>query len=169
MICMPFTCHFPHHFLIGLNAATSTVSWGNICLDKSQNFLKLFTKAITDKQCRLLEMAEKHYKRAHKSPRLHPVNVTLTNPAKHCLDVFCFHWQYLVYMDHSKGNNHSSRVKRKHKGKWTVYFSVNCFAVSESGTYTFVGLGTKQMTLQAATSMVMRFAVSRAMLKTEKL
>jgi hypothetical protein len=57
-------------------------------------------------------MTEIHNKRAHKNPRLHAANVTLTNPAKHCLDVFCFHWQYLLCMDHSKGNNHSSRGKK---------------------------------------------------------
>ena len=86
---------------------------------------------------------------------------------------FFFYWQYLLYMDHSKGNNHSSRIKGKHNGKWTVrtsvYISVKCFAVFESSTSTFVGFTTKQITLLSATSMILRFAVSRAMLKFESL
>jgi hypothetical protein len=81
-------------------------------------------------------------------------------------------------MNHSKGNNHSSRIKGKHDGKWTVettvYISANCFVVVvvvviESGSCRLVGFSTKQMTLLAATSMILRFAVSRAILKTENL
>jgi len=79
-------------------------------------------------------------------------------------------------MNHSKGNNHSSRIKGKHDGKWTVettvYISANCFVVVvviESSSCRLVGFSTKQMTLLAATSMILRFAVSRAILKTENL
>ena len=70
-------------------------------------------------------------------------------------------------MNHSKGNNHSSRIKCKHNGKWTVgnsvYISVKCFAaVVESSSFMFVGFSTKQMTLLATTSTILIFAVSRA-------
>ena len=76
-------------------------------------------------------------------------------------------------MNHSKVNNHSSKIKGKQNEKWTaetsVYISANCFDVFESSSFRFVGFGAKQVTLVAATSMVSRFAVSRAMSNIETL
>ena len=173
---MQLTCLFRPSFLNWFKCCYIYSDWARLGLHlfrQQSEFLKFFTKGITDKQRGFLEMAEIHYKRAHKNARLYPVHVTLTNPAKHCLDVFCFYWQYLVRMDHSKGNNNRSRLKGKHNGELivgaSVYISVNCFAVFESSTFTFVGSKTKQITLVAATSVVFRFAVSRATLKIENM
>jgi hypothetical protein len=80
------------------------------------------------------------------------------------IDNICYVWTTV------KGTIIAAGKKGKHNGKWTVGNSVdnsvNCFAVFESSSFTFVGFSTKQVTLLAATSMILRFSVSRAMLKT---
>ena len=160
----------------GLRAAKSAVTGKGLdysCVESSRNCLEFCKKFITEKQIRLLELAEIHYKRANRNPRFYAMNVTMTNPVKHCLYLFCFYWKYLVCANYSKWNNHNSRKKGKCNGKWTVCtsgcISVYIFAVFESSSFTFVGFCAQQVTLLAATLIILRFGVYRAMLKVVKL
>ena len=78
----------------GLRAAKSAVTGKGLdysCVESSRNCLEFCKKFITEKQIRLLELAEIHYKRANRNPRFYAMNVTMTNPVKHCLYLFCFY------------------------------------------------------------------------------